>query len=227
MPTVHNRIRVALASCILVLSASQVSAQEPSPQCGNDVKAYIVQALSKYEKLEAPDAMAVQKALYDKFKYCAAETSLLKNPGALALRTPSPYCGKLSALGSTFYEQMRCCGYHPQQGVFACPIDIKQTFGFGPAPFPGSREHVLSCVDFGAGFVPVALDNVHLADAVSGTPPWQFAVIAKANGELAQTPLKGASLPARSILSWEFVPTDCSYTPIWGNAIDYQIRLDP
>jgi hypothetical protein len=228
MLVIQHRVRVALASCLIALSASQVAAQEQQSPCGDDVKAYIVEALSKYDDLEAPDALAVQEGLYEKFKYCAAETPVLKTPlsSALLLR-PSPFCGKLSAAGSLFYEQMRCCGYHPQQRMFGCPIDVKQPFGFGSAPFPGSREHVLSCVDFGAGFVPVALDNVHLADAVSGAPPWQFAVIAKARGQLAEMPLTGRTFVARSILSWQLVPTSCNYTPIWGNAIDYQIRLDP
>jgi len=123
---------------------------------------------------------------------------------------------------------MRCCGYEPKKQLFGCPIDIKKPTGFGGAPFPGSYEHVLTCVDFGAGFEPVAFDSVHLADSLSpAPPPWQFAVIAQAKERLTALPLDGRTLPARSILSWEFVPPDCKYRPTWGNAVDYQIRLDP
>ena len=31
---------------------------------------------------------------------------------------------------------------------------------------------------------------------------------------------------ARSILSWAFTPTSCDFMPIWGNALNYKIRLD-
>src|SRR5262245_24490471 len=68
MHALQHRIRVVLASCIVALTASQVAAQEQQPQCGDDVKAYIVEALSKYEDLESQDALAVQKGLYEKFK---------------------------------------------------------------------------------------------------------------------------------------------------------------
>jgi hypothetical protein len=71
---------------------------------------------------------------------------------------------------------MSCAGYDPQRGRFASPIKIKQTFGFGATPQPGSREYVLHCVaDANGTLVPVARRNVHLADAITGQlPTWQF-----------------------------------------------------
>ena len=72
----------------------------------------------------------------------------------------------MSNLGSLFYEQMPCVGYDPQRRQFAAPIKIKQPFGFGGAPLPGSREYVLHCVADASGMlVPVARDSVHLANA--------------------------------------------------------------
>ncbi len=62
---------------------------------------------------------------------------------------------------------MSCAGYDPQRRQFASPIKIKQTFGFGGAPLPGSREHVLHCVaDVGGILRPVGHDSVHLANAI-------------------------------------------------------------
>lgn len=224
--------------CVLgltLLSAGSAAAQE-QPVCGDDVKAYIVEVLSKYgEKLDSPESLKVQNELYEKFQYCAGDAPKLGKfaaaPDLSRVTFPSQFCGRVPLLGSLFYEQMRCCGYHPQHRMFGCPIDIKQTFGFGWAPFPGSYEHVLTCVDFedGAGFVPVAFDSVHLADAnaLGKAPPWEFAVLAKAWERLASLPLDGRALQARSILSWELRPTDCKYRPTWGNAVEYQIRLDP
>jgi hypothetical protein len=87
---------------------------------------------------------------------------------------------------------------------------------------------VLNCVADASGvLVPVARDSVHLANSVSGPPTWQFAVIAIANQNLQTVlPLAGQTRRARSILSWQLRPTDCNYQPIWGNAINYRIRLD-
>jgi hypothetical protein len=109
-------------------------------------------------------------------------------------------------------------------------VKINQPFGFGTAPLPGSREYVLHCVaDPATGvFVPVGHDSVHLANAIGNQrPTWQFAVIANAHENLATVyPMNGQTRQARSILSWGFRPTHCGYKPIWGNALDYQIRLD-
>ena len=55
-------------------------------------------------------------------------------------------------LGSLFFEEMSCCGYDPQRRQFACPVKINQPFGFGAAPLPGSREHVLHCVRMPPGY---------------------------------------------------------------------------
>ena len=81
---------------------------------------------------------------------------------------------------------MSCAGYDPQRRQFAAPIKIKQMFGFGGAPLPGSREYVLHCVaDAGGVLLPVGRDSVHLADAIANqVPTWQFAVIANANENL-------------------------------------------
>ncbi len=76
--------------------------------------------------------------------------------------------------------------------------------------------------------LPVARDSVHLANAIPGAgPTWQFAVIANANENLQTIhPMNGQTRRARSILSWALPPTNCNYTPIWGNAVNYRIRLD-
>ena len=74
---------------------------------------------------------------------------------------------KGAILGSLLFEEMSCCGYDPQRRQFACPVKINQTIGFGVAPLPGSREHVLhGSADTTGVLVPVGHDSVHLADAI-------------------------------------------------------------
>jgi hypothetical protein len=194
--------------------------------CGPEVKADIVKALAGVENASDTDKAAVQLQLYDKYKFCAQDAQLVPASFFEAARE----CGAaVSNLGSLFYEEMSCSGYDPQRRQFASPIKIKQTFGFGAAPLPGSREYVLHCVASPAGvFVPVGRDSVHLADALGNqAPTWQFAVITSATENLQTLyPMNGQTRIAKSILSWALPPTNCNYTPIWGVALTYRIRLD-
>ena len=222
-----KRSLLVLASVVIVAAPRAAHAQTQT-YCGPEVKEEVVKALAAFEDASEDQQLAVEKELYAKFEYCAQDAYAF--PVSSAFVTAARECGaSISNLGSVFFEELSCAGYDPQRRLFAAPVKIKQTFGFGPAPFPGSREHVLHCVADSTGvLVPVARDSVHLANAIPGSvPTWQFAVIAVANQNLQTVlPLTGQTRRARSILSWQLRPTDCNYTPIWGNAINYRIRLD-
>jgi hypothetical protein len=217
-------VGAVLALCLPRAVLAQI--QPPQPNCGPEIKEEVAKSLSSVA--EAPDEYkgAVEAGLYAKYEACTQDAHLAPASFYEAARQ----CGaKVSILGSLFFEEMSCCGYDPQRRQFACPVKISQTFGFGGAPLPGSREHVLHCVEDASGvLVPVGHDSVHLANAIDNQrPPWQFAVIANAHENLSTVyPMTGQTRRARSILSWAFRPTHCDYQPIWGNALDYQIRLD-
>lgn len=220
-----TRILLTVGSALVVSLPSAALAQTQTV-CGPEVKDEIVKILESAEGASDEEKAGLEKELYTKFQYCAQDAQLVPSNFYIAARECGAY---VSNLGSLFYEEMSCAGYDPQRRQFAAPIKIKQTFGFGPAPLPGSREHVLHCVANPNGvLVPVARDSVHLADALPGQfPTWQFAVIANANQNLQLIqPMNGTTRRARSILSWAFPPTDCNFQPIWGNALNYRIRLD-
>jgi len=208
-------------ACGVSLFASSQTFAQAKPTCGPDVRGSIVQVLEGAGATAEPEAEAslkLQSQLYAQYKHCAVDP--------LPAPVEGPVCGTSAYRGSTYYERMRCCGYDPQHQFFACPVEILQSTGFGNAPMPGTFEHVLTCIDRGNGWEVAARDNVHLADAVNGGPNWNFQVFARARATLAKLPLQGQTLPARSILSWQLVPTGCNYQPIWGEVLDYQIRLD-
>jgi hypothetical protein len=211
-----------VAGSVLALSPS-VPAFAQTAVCGAEVKEEIVKLLAS--ATDDATKLALEKEVYAKYQYCGDGATA---PSAFV--AAARQCGAtVSNLGSLFYEEMSCVGYDPQRRQFAAPIKIKQTFGFGGAPLPGSREHVLHCVADAAGVLrPVGRDSVHLANALAGqAPTWQFAVITSANDNLQTIyPMNGQSRRARSILSWQLTPTDCNYVPIWGNALNYRIRLD-
>jgi hypothetical protein len=212
---------IALPSTAL----AQTPAQNP-PACGPEVREEITKALETVELASDADKLALENELYAKYQYCAQEAQTVPSNFYIAARE----CGaNVSNLGSLFYEEMSCAGYDPQRRQFATPIKIKQTFGFGGTPLPGSREYVLHCVADAFGtFHPVGRDSVHLANALPGNvPTWQFAVIVNATENLHTLyPMNNQTRRARSILSWGFKPTNCSYLPIWGDALNYRIRLD-
>jgi hypothetical protein len=220
------RTLLAVGSVLLVSLPSAALAQTPAVVCGPEVKEALMQDFAGVAAAPEDKQLALEAELYAKYQYCAQDAALVPSTFLTAARE----CGAVvSNLGSLVFEEMSCAGYDPQRRQFAAPIKIKQPVGFGGAPLPGSREHVLHCVADAFGtLVPVGHDSVHLANAVGNqSPTWQFAVIANANQNLQTIqPMNGATRRARSILSWQFVPTSCNYQPIWGNALNYRIRLD-
>jgi hypothetical protein len=220
-----TRILLAGAS-VLVVSLPTSALAQTTTVCGPEVKAEVAKALTSVAGAADVDQLAFEKDLYAKYQVCLQDATTVPSTFFAAARE----CGAtVSNLGSLFYEELPCAGYDPQRRQFAAPVKIKQTFGFGGAPLPGSREHVLHCVADASGILrPVGHDSVHLADAIAGQfPTWQFAVITNANENLQTIqPMDNTTRRARSILSWAFTPTDCNYQPIWGNALNYRIRLD-
>jgi hypothetical protein len=221
-------LAVAVVLALGLPHAARAQSLPSTPLCGTEVKEELAKALSSV--VDAPDdyKLEVEAGLYATYyKQCTQDAAQL---APAAFHEAARQCGaKVTFLGSLFFEEMSCCGYDPQRRQFACPVKISQSFGFGGTPLPGSREHVLHCVEDATGtLVPVGQDSVHLANALGGQrPPWQFAVIANAHANLPTVyPMTGQTRRARSILSWGFTPTHCEYQPIWGNALDYRIRLD-
>jgi len=220
-----TRIVVA-ASAILVLMLPSPAHAQTGTVCGPEVKAEVAKALSAVADASDAEKLSLEAELYAKYQFCAQDAQVVAASFVAAARE----CGAaVSNLGSLFYEEMSCAGYDPQRRQFAAPIKIKQTFGFGGAPLPGSREYVLHCVADPNGVLQaVGRDSVHLADAIANQfPTWQFAVITNANENLQTIqPMDNTTRRARSILSWAFPPTNCNFQPIWGNALNYRIRLD-
>lgn len=218
--------RVLIVAGMAAMLAPSNAQAQATTVCGPEVKQDVVKTLQSVENASDAQKQAVQDQLYAKYQTCTQDSRYVPASFFDAARQ----CGAVvSNLGSLYYEEMSCSGYDPQRRQFASPIKIKQVFGFGGTPLPGSREYLLHCVaDANGVLVPVGRDNVHLSDALAGQfPTWQFAVIAAANENLQTIqPMNNLTRNARSILSWGLPPTGCNYQPIWGVALNYRIRLD-
>ena len=186
--------------------------------------------VSRDEVANAIEAGVPAKELAASLEGCVAAEAAVP-AGKDALTTVNAIGQSIKDTGSTFYEALTSCGYHPQRKELTCPIEIRQPFGFagGPALQPaGSYEYVLFCVNAGAGMVPVNVNGVHVHDEVHGANPnWYLSAVVPADGDLFGVPLRGQTLRARAILSWAVPPAGCNAIPVWGNQADFRIRLDP
>jgi len=136
------------------------------------------------------------------------------------------------------YEELTGCGYHPQAKSFHCAVDVKRRFGYGnydtnPPQASGTFEWVTVCVDNGSGLQIVGTSGVHLHDEHLGVEPnWMFGIEIPVEKEMygtqygLGTPLDQRSLRARTILSWAAPVTSCNQIPVWGNILNFKIRLD-
>lgn len=159
-------------------------------------------------------------------------------------KTPDYNHSVQGAIFNTAYEEIRACGFYPQETRLECIIDIKQKGGYaGPIGSPGSIENVLFCVDWnGNGSYDqsesVGEGSVAIHDESAGSQPaWQYAVyrdfdprggVRTSNtGATTTTVTNGPTRNARAVLSWFVEPTGCNYVPVWGNVVNFRIRFDP
>jgi hypothetical protein len=156
-----------------------------------------------------------------------------------------PTAAAAAVSGSVVFEEIRACGFYPQETRLACAVDIKLPTGYGgPIGAFGSFEFVQFCVDWDNndifdGGESVGLGIVHMHDeSEQALPPWQYAVYRDIDppGGLrtslsgagpTTTVAFGATRRARAILSWATAPTGCDFSPVWGNVVDFRIRFDP
>ncbi len=218
------RKHLLATACMLGALAPWSAAQAQSAAC-IAAKDYVLAQVATLEKAPLADRDRMEEEIYRNTLQFGCETGVANAAFYAGVRQ----CGaSVNFIGNLGWEEMSCCGYDPQRRTFACPVKINRNTGFGAAPLPGSREFVMNCV-FDTqqnAWREVGTDSVHLANSPF-QPPWQFAVVANAhrNLDLVQ-PMDGTTQRARSILSWNLRPTGCDYKPVFGNVIDYRIRLD-
>lgn len=210
---------VALCA-LLILAALPALAASPNQGafCGPEERAAFLNAANN----GVPAGVLVQQ-----YAHCMDAA-----PAQPAVQNGDKIININNGLASIFYEEMNGCGYHPQLGVAACDVEIKQPFGFGPfGPAPaGSTEFVDFCFFCPGGVFPVQ-GTVHVTDDTTGVAPsWgmaAFAQIPQACGFPAGT---GAPLQVRATLSWgvpAINPCSAAPTMVWGNQINFDTRDDP
>lgn len=141
---------------------------------------------------------------------------------------------------NVFYERMNGCGYHPQNEIVACDVEIRRPTGYGAfgAPPAGSFEYIRVCLDCDRNGIWdfQAVGNVHVTNNIAAgpVPSWyHMAFVPTAAAPGACIANNGGQTDVRVILSWAAVPPPCANVgvaqamPIWGNRIDFTARRDP
>ncbi len=204
-----NKVLLAILTTFAMALAAQAQDKNEA------ARARVSEALAK------GDTAAAQKVILDL-------TANLK-PGPTGAAVP----------WNTFYEEIRSCGFYPQETRLECVIDIKQPFGYGgPISAFGSYEFVSFFIDWqGNGFQTsdfVGSGIVLLNDGSAGT---NFAVYRDFNppggprtslgGATTTTTTSGPIYKALAKLSWA-VPSITPGGPVvWGNELQFTIRLSP
>ena len=169
MQSLRKLMSGLVAACAVAVPVV-VSAQTTTA-CGEGVKAEVIKAVDAAASLSEGEQLKVEAQLYDKYKSCGT-IDAAQVPAADPIFTAARQCGaKVSILGSLFYEEMSCCGYDPQRRTFACPVKVKQRFGFGGSPLPGSREHVLH-LEIHLGYQHRGVESRLLERDARSLAPW-------------------------------------------------------
>jgi len=210
-------------------------------------------SVQAFAQAEPQPALLPQQATVQPTHRAQVLDALGKGDFASAERFISDLQGQLQATsalatqsGSTVFEELKACGFYPQETRLACMIEIKQQLGYaGPVGAPGSMEHVYFCIDWDNNCIFTQLESagqgtVQMHDEPHPTqakPPWVYAIYRDFNpfgdsrtsnsGTSASTVSSAPTFRVKATLSWAVAPTGCNYIPVWGNSMVFQIRMDP
>ena len=165
----------------------------------------------------------------DKFK-----ALLLTNPNYFGNLAESKFQPVLPISGNTFYEELACIGYHPQQRSLEGVVYVYQPSGYGSDVCgPGSPEYVRFYLSFdnGVTWVDQGLTSFQAFDIAEGTEggkrlEYAVQLPAKPPGKRCTIdPL----IRMRAILSWNNPPpaNQPNWPPVWGNVREATILVEP
>lgn len=141
----------------------------------------------------------------------------------------------LPMAGNTYYEELGCVGYHPQQEMLEGVVYVYQPGGYGgPLCSGGSTEYVRFYLSFdnGATWQDQGLTSFRAWDVPEGTEGsrrLEYAVQLKVD-PARQLCWSGSRLiRMRGILSWNAPPppNQPNWNPPWGNRRDATILVEP
>ena len=159
---------------------------------------------------------------------------LAANPNYFGNLADSPFDAVLPVQGNTFYEEIGCIGYHPQQEFLEAVVYVKQPSGYsGSICQAGSLEYVRFYLSFdnGATWQDQGLTSVRVWDSPEGTEGnkrLEYAVSLKVDPNRKFCTAQHL-IQARAILSWNNPPpaNQPDWKPVWGEVQEATIQVEP
>lgn len=160
---------------------------------------------------------------------------LLTNPNYFGSLDASPYKPVLPLAGNTYYEELGCVGYQPQQEQLEGIVYVYQPSGYGSGLCgAGSTEYVRYYLSFdnGVKWQDQGLTSFQVWNVPEGTDgPLRLEFAAQLKVDPARLLcLHGTRLiRMRGILSWNVPPppNQPNWLPPWGNRREATIEVEP
>lgn len=164
----------------------------------------------------------------------AFKTLLLANPNYFGTLVKSPFTPVVPISGNTFYEELGCVGYHPQQELLEGVVYIYQPSGYGTDVCgPGTPEYVRFYLSFdnGASWVDQGMTSFqayNIEEGTAGAKRLEYAVTLKVDPARKRCTANHL-IRVRAILSWNDPPAanQPNWVPVWGNVREATIQVEP
>lgn len=158
----------------------------------------------------------------------------LSNPNYFGNLVESPYTPVLPIAGSTYYEELACVGYHPQQQQLEAVVYVYQPSGYGTDICgPGTPEYVRFYLSFdnGVGWTDQGISSFQAHNIPEGTEGGKRLEYAAslAVGPARKLCFVNSIILVRAILSWNNPPppNKPNWKPVWGNVREAHIQVEP
>ncbi|MGB7069505.1 MAG: hypothetical protein WBD22_08420 [Pyrinomonadaceae bacterium] len=185
------------------------------------------------EKTEGTESETASKEAHA-MQRASFKTLLLSNPNYFGNLVESQIASELVISGNTFYEELRCLGYQPQQKRLEAVIHIYQPSGYGSDVCgAGTPEYVRFYLSYDDGATwqdqgLTSFQSHNIPEGTDGRKRLEYAASLAVNPK--RKPCFGDNIiRARAILSWNNAPpaNQPNWLPVWGNRRDVNILVEP
>ena len=189
--------------------------------------------MSMETKISAAKSKALKQLPFAKERQ-TFKALLLTNPNYFGNLVGSELIPIVPILGNTYYEELTCLGYHPQQRQLEGVVYIYQTSGYGSGICgPGTPEYVRFYLsyDSGATWQDQGMSSFqahNIPEGTAGSKHLEYAVSLEVHPD-AKFCFSDPLIRARAILSWNDppLPNQPNWNPVWGNVLEVPILVEP